>query len=106
MKYYASSIPQDLAEKLKAAGMPIEKEGNNIWCPPYAEVFDWLMDKGWLVNIPREYDFANEQITDKFEWFIEKVGCFSNQHGSANGWSGTWHEAANKAIEKALELIK
>lgn len=85
--------------------MPIEKEGNNIWCPSYAEVFDWLMDKGWLVNIGREYDFANEQITDKFEWTVEKVGTFLSQP-NIGGWSGTWHEAANKAIEKALELIK
>lgn len=106
MKYYTSSIPSTLADKLKATGMPIEKESNNFLCPTYAEVFDWLMDKGWLVNIGREYDFANEEVTDKFEWAIEKVGYFSNQHGSANGWSGTWHEASNTAIENALELIK
>lgn len=73
--------------------------------PTFGACFDWLMERGWLVDIGREYDFAAEQVTDKFDWAIEKVGCFSSQPDNGSGWCDTWHEAANAAIEKALTLI-
>lgn len=122
MKYYTDCISVTLAEKLKEKGMPITMSHHlyqpepgvrglvranfkELDCPTYAQVFDWLMERGWLVDIGREYDFATEQVTERFEWAIEIVGYFSSQPDNGGGWCDTWHEAANAAIEKALTLI-
>ena len=43
MNYYTSTIPLDLAKKLKAVGMPNIEGKDYVREPPYAEVFDWLM---------------------------------------------------------------
>lgn len=93
MNYYTDTISITLAEKLKEKGMPIEKEGENTWCPSYAEVFDWLMNRGQRVYIVKSKSGADI-------W-----------HGLVNDslntlYYDTWHEAAEKAIEKALDLIK
>lgn len=50
-RYYTETIPVALAEKLKDKGMPIETEGENIWCPSYAEVLDWFASKGICIFI-------------------------------------------------------
>ena len=123
MKYYCECISVSLAEKLKEKGMPITYSnhphqiapdvkgivmGNfkEIDCPTFGACFDWLMSKkGWLISIGREYDFATEQVTERFEWAIDRVGCFSSQPDEGGGWCDTWHEAAEEAIEKALTLI-
>lgn len=85
---------------------PYTTLGGN-WCsaPTYAEVFDWLMEKGWFAAIGRKYDFVNVLVTERFEWGLEKVGCFSSQPEDGSGFCDSWHEAANAAIEKALTLI-
>ena len=108
MNYYTDHIPLSLAEKLKEKGMPIEmqplyaqeapnargivKAGVGLWCPPYAEVFDWLMEKDIRVYPVK--------IKDSHLWhiIINDTLCKTLYN--------TWHEAAEKAIEKALELIK
>lgn len=57
--YYTSQIPLPLAEKLKEKGMPdIEIVWNPIrgkhYCfKTYAEVFDWLMEKGIIMEQTR-----------------------------------------------------
>lgn len=106
MKHYTDTIPLELAEKLKAAGMPIilGKRYSDI-CPSseddempyqvlcsttYSEVFDWLMEKNIRV-------------------YVVKALHGDKWHGLVNSndlmFCPTWHEAANAAIEKALELI-
>lgn len=111
MKCYTESISPDLAKKLKEKGMPIEmqplyaqeapnargivKAGVGLWCPPYAEVFDWLMSDNRQITIVIEPSF--------YEPYLGKI---YNKDGFVNGFDGTtWHEAANAAITKALELI-
>lgn len=118
MKYYCETISAYLAKKLKEKGMPIEmqplyaqeapnargivKAGVGLRCPSYAEVLDWLMEKGLSCEITRHIDFAYEEVCPEWDWCIEKVGVLSD---APQGYSNTWHEAANAAIEKALILI-
>lgn len=118
MKYYTETISADLARKLKEKGMPIEmqplyaqeapnargivKAGVGLWCPSYAEVFDWLIERGLTCEITRYIDFGHEEVCPEWDWSIEKVGPLTDAPG---GYANTWHEAANAAIEKALTLI-
>lgn len=118
MKHYTETIPVALAGKIKEKGMPIEmqslyaqealnvrgivKAGIGLRCPSYAEVFDWLMEKGLSCEITRHIDFAHEEVCPEWDWDIEKVGALRD---SPQGYGNTWHEAAEAAIEKALELI-
>lgn len=110
MNYYTQTIPPTLAEKLKEKGMPdIEIVWNPIrgkhYCfKTYAEVFDWLI---------REGIYFHHYPTDAFmrkvgEWYFCVIHeSIEYQHCSDwEFWKHTWHEAANAAIEKALELIK
>ena len=98
-RYYTDSVPYDLAEALKEKGMPIETEGENIWCPSYAECFDWLMSKGVCICMTctrRAFRMALGygyvvQTLDKF---------FASESNSR-----TWEKSAILAIGKALELI-
>lgn len=107
MKYYCETISADLAEKLKEKGMPVEIVDDSVeeWpnckechCETlYAEVFDWMLGK-------------HEAYVDVFplrtddEW--RYCGCVQGWGiDTTLGWRGTWHEAANAAIEKALTLI-
>lgn len=95
MKYYTSTIPITLAEKLKDKGMIGEEYISDRYTgiPKYCEVFDWLMNNRLSVNI---LGYNNE-----WQGAIHVPrGCF---YASIEN---TWHEAANAAIEKALELIK
>lgn len=111
MKYYTSTIPATLAEKLKAAGMPIliEQEWYINGMPKaekdchkpmtkYCEVFDWLMDLGYQILLFVNNDGRNFGV-DAEVWSM-KIGFTKLER------KDTWHEAANAAIEKALELIK
>ena len=102
MKYFTTTIPPTLAEKLKEKGMPIVLP--KVIFYSYAEVFDWLMEKGLFVNIEPIWDFANERITEDFESVVIRRGSIHTPTPTAEG--STWHEAATKAIEKAIELIK
>ena len=135
MKHYTETIPVTLAEKLKEKGMPMEvwqawatpyisvienseydwldKELGNepskvekrYAVPSYAEVFDWLRDIGIEVEVylsMTRLDAAKKPVQKIYAWNV-----FS-RHSEANGEEDemSWHEAANAAIEKALELIK
>lgn len=94
MKHFTQFIPLDLAEKLKAAGMPIANVVDSITGEKscrytYAHIFDWLMDRG--VDM--------ELSTRAFFLVWDKDG------GPLAIKGKTWHEAAEAAIEKALTLI-
>ena len=123
MTYYTKTIPTALAEKLKGKGMPITMSNHlhqvapdvrglvkanfkEIDCPTYAEVLDWLMEKGINIRIESDWEFDNRDELDivtslATDFFVEKVGkspIFVNVKG--------WHEAADAAIEIALRLIE
>lgn len=128
MKYYCECISVPLAEKLKEKGMPMEAWQG--WATPYISVienseydwldfapqmverrysiptfgacFDWFLNKGIHIRIESDWD-TETQIVTKLAcgFYIEKVGMRPIYVDCP-----TWHEAAEKAIEKALELIK
>lgn len=100
MKYYTETISVTLAEKLKEKGMPIETEGTNIWCPPYAEIFDWLMEKGYLIVVLR-----SEGRWCYWVGLTTDYDTYDDTYEIEGEDFGTWHKAANAAIEKALTLI-
>lgn len=105
MKHYTQTIPFSLAEKLKEKGMPILIEQE--WYPngmpkaekdchkpmtKYCEVFDWLMERGKEIEI----------------FYVPARGVYMYGIAPSPDYQiggNTWHEAANAAIEKALELI-
>lgn len=113
MKHYTDIIPPTLAEKLKEKGMPIilGKRYANI-CPSseddempyqvlcsttYGEVFDWSIDKGVYIEILYGSDNNHN---------VNYIGrCWGKERVLLTEVFGTWHSAANAAIEKALELI-
>lgn len=101
MNYYTSQIPLTLAEKLKKKGIHQLRDskmegwlnsGDNI---TYAEVFDWLINKGFDIII---YPSRN-RISGLVKCYMPSID------GHPLDFTKTWHEAANKAIEKALILI-
>lgn len=94
-RYYTETIPVALSEKLKAKGMPIETEGENVWCPSYAEVFDWFSNKGIHIAIVPRWRFSTNSLLD----FMLLV----NQHSF--GFESDWQVAADKMIKEALLLI-
>lgn len=86
--------------------MPIEIEGENIWCPSYAEVFDWLMsEKGVYISGFRRFDTWRWAYATEWRFRIELEDISQEE---VNGYmvnGNTWHEAAEAAINRALELI-
>ena len=116
MKHFCDIIPLPLAEKLKAAGMPIDidcetfdsgtqDQRDEIWCNnTYSEVFDWLMaEKGIIIC----FDVDMEEKISDTEWDAYILRMAENLIPNCSHLQGyhTWHEAAEKAIEKALTLI-
>lgn len=118
MKHYTETIPAALAEKLKEKGMSMMPclnitQTNSFsddggihfyYFPTYADVFDWLMEREVFIEIELEWDFAEEVISDGWEYGVIKKGTIHNRLFS-HGRCDSWHEAADAAIEKALTLI-
>ena len=67
----------------------------------YAEVFDYLSNKGMCISISRYYDFVNECFGDCYDWCVD---CENTLHSSASGDANTWIEAANQAILACIDL--
>ena len=113
MNYYTSQIPLPLAEKLKEKGMPMEesrygifphfvaKDGVMYFPPTFASTFDWLMDAKRLNIIIKPY-----WNTDSWESYVTKIPEIDMPKAGREIYvRRTWHEAAEKAIDKALTLI-
>lgn len=115
MKTYTKTIPATLAEKLKEKGMPITYSkhlhqiapdvrgivvGNfeEIDCPNYAEVFDWLMEKGQCINITPDglrFNFAER-------W---RYTCYGKRN-YVSAFASDWCHTADNAIRTALSEIE
>lgn len=67
----------------------------------YAEVFDYLSEKGMLISISRYYDFGDECFGDGYDWSVD---CENTLRGGATGDADTWEQAANQAINACFEL--
>lgn len=120
MKHYCETIPVTLAEKLKEKGMPL---GSYVWLPngmasrkdeanlayfddqlipycTYADVLDWMMERGYLIVILR-----SEGRWCYWVGLTTDYDTYDDTYEIEGEDFDTWHEAANAAIEKTLELI-
>ena len=91
MKYYTNIVPTPLYSKLLEKGMPEN-------CMTYAEVFDWLLEKGICVNIhPDRFCYEDDDM-----W---RYNCHGQStYGPIRATKG-WIKTANDAILQAIELI-
>lgn len=98
MNYYTSIVPAELVERLYGAGCPnifrYDLDGKAHYSETfYAEVFDGLMEKGLAAAIrvlPSGLVVAYIVHGDNTAVITRK----------------SWHEAANAAIEGAIEILK
>lgn len=67
----------------------------------YAEVFDYLAQKGMCISISRYYDFGDECFGEGYDWCVD---CENTLRCGATGDADTWAEAANQAICACLDL--
>lgn len=84
MKYYTQTISYELAEKLKAKGMPCRIDNaTNRTDATYASCFDWLMEKGlsWEVLVG---DAAEELWNSMIYQVISKVGGYNQKSVNKN----------------------
>ena len=90
VKRFTALVPQKILSELG-------------WNNPttYAEVFDYLSDKGLLISISRYYDFVSECFADGYDWCID---CENTLRSGAAGYADTWIEAANQAIIGCIDL--
>lgn len=91
-KRFTAMVPQSVLTKLG-------------WSNPatWAEVFDFLSDKGMLVSISRSYDFGEECFVDGYEWFVD---CENTLRSGLSGDSIRWEKAAEEAVLSCLETFK
>lgn len=98
MKHYTETIPHELAQKLKAEGMP-KIEGKDYFCEPsFAEAFDWLFEQGYRIEIHTRP--ANSPVV----WFAYIADMVSHGVISETKNCDSWRSAAIAAIEEALRL--
>lgn len=108
MGYYNNIIGQGLANKLAAAGMelkplpPTFDYELNYEAPTYAVVFDWFIYNGIDITIERFLGdkpnyYAVVKVAKRDKIFVE-----TEAPEKVLGW----HDAANAAIERAIEILK
>ena len=68
----------------------------------WAEVFDFLSEKGMLVSISRSYDFGEECFVDRYDWFVDRENTLRS---GLTGDSIRWEKAAEDAVMKCLEIL-
>ena len=134
MKHYTEIVPFDLAKKLKNGGYPqdlytpfayndggelIEWIGKStLTAPSYADVFDWLMLQGESIEVCLDGYYTKQGGKLELHSWGYRLWHFYHhldESGETNpcwddrlfevGEIGSWEDAANKAIEKALELL-
>lgn len=104
MGYYNNIIGQGLANKLAAAGMelkplpPTFDYELNHEAPTYAVVFDWFLKNGLSIEI-------GVRIRNCWAARVYGVG-YSHIDEHVGIVFDTWHDAANAAVEKAIEILK
>ena len=108
MRYYTKVVPTSLYSKLLEKGMPEILE-------TYAEVFDWLLEKGIHITFDAFFTFA---LSDNVG-YLWKVSYIDMSNGNMRlvtiseedawdgkeGYGGSFELDANDAIRHAIELI-
>ena len=99
---FNKEIPSSIKEQLKEIGVstPTPFVDESI---TYACAFDILFRKGYLISVSKDYDLAEECFSGAYDWSIDGP---TTKDSDAGGFADTWFEAANKAILKAIELIR
>ena len=106
MNYYTQKLPIELAKKLREAGMKMGLyhdifADNTGTTTTFAEVLDWLMsEKSYLIIILR-----SEGRWCYWVGLTTDYDSYDDTYEIEGEDFDTWHEAATKAIEKALEII-
>ena len=109
--FFNKEVPFFIKEQLKEIGLstPIlfVDEHNNILVPykqmvTYAYAFDFLFEKGYLISVSKDYDLAEERFSGAYDWTVDGS---TTKDSDVGGFSDTWFEAANKAIESCIDLI-
>ena len=108
MRYYTKVVPAPLYSKLLEKGMPELLE-------TYAEVFDWLLERGIYITFDAFFTFA---LADNVG-YLWKVSYIDKSNGNMRlvtiseedawdgkeGYGGSFELDANDAILHAIELI-
>ena len=106
-KYYTNFVPEPLWHKLLEKGMPISRM-------TYAEVFDWLLEKGIYITFDAFFTFA---LADNVG-YLWKVSYIDKSNGDIKlvtiseedawdgkkGYGGSFELDANAAIRYAMNL--
>ena len=108
MRCYTKATPESLWFKLLDKGMPAN-------CVAYAEVFDWLLEKGIYITFDAFFTFA---LADNVG-YLWKVSYIDKSNGDIKlvtiseedawdgekGYGGSFELDANDAILHAIELL-
>ena len=89
-KRFTAMVPQSVLTKLG-------------WSNPatWAEVFDFLSEKGMLVYISRAYSYTEECFIDGYDWAAD----YYDIDDTMVGYARTWERAAEEAVVKCLEML-
>ena len=90
-KRFTAMVPQSVLTKLG-------------WSNPatWAEVFDFLSEKGMLVSISRRYDYGEECFTEGYDWLVD---CEETLRKVECGYASSWERAAEEAVIKYLKML-
>ena len=89
-KRFTAMVPQSVLTKLG-------------WSNPatWAEVFDFLSEKGMLVYISRAYSYTEECFIDGYDWAAD----YYDIDDTMVGYARTWERAAEDAVMNCLEML-
>ena len=104
MKQFTNHVTFNVAKQLEEAGFPQELHGvchmdNYVSAPTYGHVFDWLLEKGYILLIapgisPVAYR-PGDKITRWQGWMNAEILAEAE----------TWEECAEKAVIHTLKRI-
>ena len=105
MVCFIKSILTEEMRKLFTKLVPQKVLSELGWSNPatYAEVFDFLAERGMLVSIYRNYDFGVERFTDYYDWMVDFE---TTLRGGLTGDGDSWENAALNAVISCLTIIK
>lgn len=104
MKHFTERIPSKLLQKLIEAGYKNSQE--SCATPTYAEVLDWLFDKGVFIELTPSFTFA---LIDNmgFEYCIRTIDTEEPKLTNIPGKDyASFKLTMNAAIEESLGLLK